>query len=170
MAKALFMELKRKYFTFCPDQGYLDIRVLEIGGYQNVINFYVEANNYVFYDNVYVTAYMDKDVETDIIPYAQYGNQEYIRRYHDNSRFLKFLPYTTEVILVKTYIEKKQVFLNRMCQVFLLAKRAEYNNQQVDYTITEQLDFTAYEAELPEFSNQAQYNSKIEERGSFRKK
>ena len=136
--------------------------MLEIGGYQNVINFYVEANNYVFYDNVYVTAYMDKDVETDIIPYAQYGNQEYIRRYHDNSRFLKFLPYTPEILLVKTYIEKKQVFLQ--------AIRAEYSNQQVDYTITEQLDFTAYEAALPEFSNQAQYNSKIEERGSFRKK
>lgn len=162
MAKALFTELKRKYFTFCPDQGYLDIRVLEIGGYQNVINFYVEADNYVFYDNVYVTAYMDKDVETDIIPYEQYGNQEYIQRYHDNSRYLKFLPYTPEVLLVKTYIEKKQAFLQ--------AIRAEYSNQQVDYTITEQLDFTAYEAALPEFSNQAQYNSKIAERGSFRKK
>ena len=66
-----------------------------------------------------------------------------------------------EVLLVKTYIEKKQVFIQ--------AIRAEYSNQQVDYTITEQLDFTAYEAALPEFSNQAQYNSKIEERGSFRK-
>lgn len=32
------------------------------------------------------------------------------------------------------------------------------------------MDFTAYEAALPNFSNQTQYNSKIEERGSFRKK
>lgn len=162
MAKALFMELKRKYFTIYPEQGYLDIRVLEIGGYKNVINFYVEANNYVFYDNVFVTAYMDKDVETDVIPYPEYGNREDIQRYRDNSRFLKFLPYTPEVLLVKTYIEKKQMFLQ--------AIRAEYSNQQVDYTITEQLDFTAYEAALPEFSSQSQYNNKIEERGSFRKK
>lgn len=162
MAKALFMELKRKYFTFYPEQGYLDIRVLEIGGYKNVINFYVEANNYVFYDNVFVTAYMDKDVETDVIPYPEYGNREDIQRYRANSRFLKFLPYTPEVLLVKTYIEKKQMFLQ--------AIRAEYSNQQVDYTINEQLDFTAYEAALPEFSSQSQYNNKIEERGSFRKK
>lgn len=162
MAKALFMELKRKYFSYYPEQAYLDIRVLEIGGYKNVINFYVEANNYVFYDNVFVTAFMDKDVETDVIPYPQYGNQEDIQRYHDHSRFLKFLPYTPEVLLVKTYIERKQQFLQSL--------RAEYSNQQVDYSIAEQLDFTAYEAALPNFSNQTQYNSKIEERGSFRKK
>ena len=114
MAKALFMELKRKYFSYYPEQAYLDIRVLEIGGYKNVINFYVEANNYVFYDNVFVTAFMDKDVETDVIPYPQYGNQEDIQRYHDHSRFLKFLPYTPEVLLVKTYIERKQQFLQSL--------------------------------------------------------
>ena len=94
--------------------------------------------------------------------YPQYGNQEDIQRYHDHSRFLKFLPYTPEVLLVKTYIERKQQFLQSL--------RAEYSNQQVDYSIAEQLDFTAYEAALPNFSNQTQYNSKIEERGSFRKK
>lgn len=67
-----------------------------------------------------------------------------------------------KVLLVKTYIERKQQFLQSL--------RAEYSNQQVDYSIAEQLDFTAYEAALPNFSNQTQYNSKIEERGSFRKK
>lgn len=162
MAKALFMELKRKYFTLCSEQGYLDIRVLEIGGYKNVIKFYVEANNYVFYQNVFVTAYMDKDVETEIIPYPEYGNREDIQRYHENSRFLKFLPYTPEVLLVKTYIEKKQQLLR--------AIRAEYSNQQADYTIDEQIDFSAYEEVLPKFSNQKEYNEKIGERSNFRKK
>ena len=162
MAKALFMELKREYFLYYPEQAYLDIRVLEIGGYKNVINFYIEANNYVFYNNVFVTAFMDKDVETDIMPYPQYGNQDNIQLYHAHSRFLKFLPYTPEVLLVKTYIERKQQFLKSL--------RTEYSNQQVDYSITNQLDFIAYEAALPNFSSQAQYNSKIEERGSFRKK
>ena len=69
---------------------------------------------------------------------------------------------TPEVLLVKTYVEKKQLFLQSV--------RAEYSNQQADYTITEQFDFIAYEADLPEFTNQAQYDSKIGERGSFRKK
>ena len=162
MAKALFMELKGKYFTLCPEQRYLDIRVLEIGGYKNVINFYIEANNYVFYQNVFVTAYMDKDVETDVIPYPEYGNREDIQRYHENSHFLKFLPYTPEVLLVKTYIEKKQQLLQ--------AIRAEYSNQQADYTIDEQVDFSEYEEVLPKFSNQKEYNEKIEKRGKFRKK
>lgn len=107
MAKALFKALMQKYLSFQKDYGYLDVRILEIGGYKNVINFYVEANNYVFYDNVYVAAFMDKDVETDVIPYPQYGNQEDVNSYYDNSRFLKFLPYTPEVLLVRTYIERK---------------------------------------------------------------
>lgn len=162
MAKALFENLKRKYMSCCPDQDYLDIRVLEIGGYTNVINFYLEASNYIFYDNVYVVAFMDKDVETDIIPYPQFGNQEDTQRYHDNSHFLKFLPYTPEVLLVKTYIQQKHVFLQRI--------RAEYSNQQLDYIVTDQFDFTQYEAELPTFINQNQYNSKIDERGRFRKR
>ena len=162
MAKALFLELKRKYLSFYPNQAYLDIRVLEIGGYKNVISFYMEAKNYVFYDNVYVTAYMDKDVETDVIPYPQYGNTEAIQRYRENCHFLKFLPYTPEVLLVKTYVNKKQSFLQ--------ALHSEYSNQQASYEINEQLDFEAYEAALPEFTDQTQYNKTIEERGSFRKK
>lgn len=162
MAKALFMELTRKYFTFFPEQAYLDIRILEIGGYKNVMNFYIEAHNYVFYDNVFVTAFMDKDVETDIIPYPQFGNQDDIQKYHSNSRYLKFLPYTPEVLLAKTYTEKKQQFLQSI--------RTDYNNQQVDYTIIEMLAFTGYESNLPTFTSLAQYNQKIQERGAFRLK
>lgn len=162
MAKALFMELKRRYFVYFPEQAYLDIRVLEIGGYKNVINFYVEASNYVFYDNVYVAAYMDKDVETDIIPYPQFGNEDAIQAYQDNSRYLKFLPYTPEVLLVKTYLKQKNNLVESM--------RMEYSNQQLDYGIPEQLDFDEYESELPEFADVNQYNRKMEERGAFRKK
>lgn len=40
----------------------------------------------------------------------------------------------------------------------------------MDYIITEALDFVAYETGLPEFTSREQYESKIEERGSYRKK
>lgn len=161
MAKALFMALKSKYIQFYPDKSYLDIRILEIGGYQNVISFYTEANQYVFYDNVYLIAYMDKDVETDIIPYPQFGNQKEIDTYHHNTRFLKFLPYTPEVLLAKIYTSSKRQFLQKL--------KLEYNNQQLDYSL-EQLDFSQYEGDLPYFDNQNDYNNVIGNRGAFRSK
>ena len=161
MAKALFMALKSKYIQFFPEKSYLDIRVLEIGGYKNVISFYTEANQYVFYDNVYLTAYMDKDVETDIIPFPQFGNQKEIEAYQNNNRFLKFLPYTPEILLAKMYSSEKSQLLQKL--------KIEYNNQQLDYTI-DNLDFIQYEADLPAFENQGDYNRTMESRGSFRKK
>ena len=161
MAKAMFNALMRKYFFKCPEQEYLDIRILEIGGYRNVINFFIEADGYIFYDNVFVTAFMDKDVEIDIIPYPQYGNQDIIRKYNDNAKYLKFLPYTPEVLLVKTYQNKRRELLNKL--------RLEYSNQQVEYSISEQLDFSEYETNLPVFSDSGAYNACIEKRGSFRK-
>lgn len=161
MAKALFMALKSKYIQFYPNKSYLDIRVLEIGGYQNVISFYTEASQYVFYDNVYLIAYMDKDVETDIIPYPQFGNKKEIETYHRNSRFLKFLPYTPEVLLAKIYTCSKRQFLQKL--------KREYNNQQLDYSL-DQLDFSQYESDLPHFDNQNDYNTVIGNRGTFRSK
>jgi hypothetical protein len=87
MATSLFFALKQRYITLQNEVNYLDIRNLEIGGFQNVIHFYIEANSYIFYDNIYVAAFMDKDVETDIIPYPQYGNQTLISQYNDNSSY-----------------------------------------------------------------------------------
>ena len=80
---------------------------MEIGGFSNVIHFFIETNNYIFYDNVYVSAFMDKDVETDIIPYPQYRNYEHIQKYNRHSRFLHFLPYTPEVLLAQMFMEQK---------------------------------------------------------------
>lgn len=161
MAKALFTALKIKYIKYYSDKAYLDIRVLEIGGYQNVISFYLEAKQYVFYDNVYLIAYMDKDVETDIIPYPQYGNQKEIDVYRNNHKFLKFLPYTPEVLLVQVYLNYKRGFLQKL--------KTEYNNQQLDY-IAEQLDLSQYNNDLPEFNNQDEYNAVIQDRGRIRTK
>ena len=160
MAKSLFYALKQKYIALQNDSNYLDIRIIELGGFSNIINFYVEANNYIFYDNVYVAAYMDKDVETDIINYPQYGNQEIIRKYNEHSAYLHFLPYTPEVLLIKTLYCYRTELLRALSQ--------EYDNQQLRYSPQETFDFDTYEAEFPEFRSQSDYNAFIEQRGTFR--
>ncbi len=162
MAKALFKELKQKYISLESQYSYLDIRVLAIGGYRNVINFYCEAVNYVFYQNVFVTAFMDKDVETDIIPYPQYGNRKLIDQYTNNCRYLKFLPYTPEVFLFETLENKKRELLASM--------RLHYSNQQLSYTLTDAVDLGTYKAAFPEFQSQTAYNSFIERRSTIRSK
>ena len=48
MATSLFFALKQRYITLQNDVNYLDIRILEIGGFQNVIHFYIEANSLYF--------------------------------------------------------------------------------------------------------------------------
>lgn len=160
MAKSLFFALKQKYIELQSESNYLDIRILEIGGYKNVLNFFVETKNYVFYDNVYVAAFLDKDVETDIIPYSQYGNAEQIKIYQANHAFLHFLPYTPEVLLVKTYYQHKRELIDCL--------KSAYDNQQLTYSTINQFDFEEYEKSFPVFSNQNEYNDFVEKRGHFR--
>lgn len=163
MAKSLLHALVQKYITLQNEDNYLDIRIMEIGGFTNVVKFFVEANNYLFYDNVYVAAFLDKDVETDVIRYPQYGNEESINTYNDNSAYIHFLPYTPEVLLVKLYYEYKNEFLRVL--------KRQYNNQQLDYTMcTDSFDFENYNLSLPDFRDHNEYNNTIELRGSFRKK
>lgn len=162
MAKSFFNALKQKYFTLQNSENFLDIRILEIGGFDNVIHFYVETKDYIFYENTYVVAFMDKDVETDIVPYARFGNQETIRRYEDNATYLHFLPYTPEVYLVKCFQNHKTEFLRYL--------KGLYDNQQLQYSMIETFNFSSYEGTFPEFSNQDEYNEYIAVRGSFRKK
>ena len=162
MGKSLFHALKQKYNLLQEETSYLDIRILEIGGFSNVIHFYLETNNYIFYDNVYVSAFMDKDVETDIIPYPQYGNTSLIQQYHDNSYYLHFLPYTPEVLLIKVFYFYKIDFLRYLKNL--------YDNQQLNYSTDEQFNFADYEQPFPNFNNQREYNNYISQRGAFRDK
>jgi len=162
MAKSLFHALKQKYVSLQSETSYLDIRILEIGGFSNVVHFFLETNNYIFYDNVYVSAFMDKDVETDVIPYSQYGNTDLIEKYYENSYYLRFLPYTPEVLLIDAFYHHKRDLLEYLKNL--------YDNQQLDYSTPENFDFTEYYHEFPLFSNQGEYNAYIEQRGAFRKK
>lgn len=162
MAKSLFHALKQKYISLQNETSYLDIRILEIGGFSNVIHFFIEANNYIFYDNVYFTAFMDKDVETDIIPYPQYSNADLIRDYRGNSYYLRFLPYTPEVLLIIAFYDHKCDLLNYL--------KGLYDNQQLNYQVPECFDFVKYNQPFPNFPNQNEYNTYIEQRGAFRKK
>lgn len=162
MAKGLFFALMQQYNKEQGEKNYLDVRMLEIGGFPNIINFYTEAHNYMFYDNVYVTSFMDKDVETDIIPYDRFGNQELIRQYNENRYYLRFLPYTPEVLLIKTFISYKNELLDKF--------RSEYSNQQLQYSVEQEFDFEIYESPFPDFRDQNEYNNYIRSRGAFRKK
>lgn len=162
MAKSLFHALMQKYISLQGEASFLDVRILPIGGFQNVANFYVETDNYIFYDNVYVAAFLDKDVETDIIPYSEYGNQSTIHIYNENSQYFHFLPYTPEVLLVKAFYNFKARLLRELSLT--------YSNQQLSYSTSVQFDFDEYEAPLPDFQTQDEYNSCIQQRGAFRSK
>lgn len=160
MAKALFFALFNKYKELCPDSNYLDVRVLSVGGYSNIINFYVEADNYIFYDNVYVTAFLDKDVETDIVPYKQFGNRDIIEKYEGNIRKIKFLPYTPEILLYKEMKDNRADLLANI--------RNTYSNQQLNYHVQDIPNFVEYNDQLPDFESQDDYNITIQTRGSIR--
>lgn len=162
MAKAFFSALMRKYIELCPESNYLDIRILGVGGYQNIINFYVEAENYIFYDNVYVTAFLDKDVETDIIPYSIYGNRDIIDVYNQNRRKIHFLPFTPEILLYKELKDERINILNKV--------RLEYCNQQVNYQVVENINLAGYETNMSNFSSQEAYNNTLKVRGGVRGK
>ena len=160
MAKSLFHALMQKYILLQNEASFLDVRVIAIGGFPNVAHFYVEADNYIFYDDIYLAAFLDKDVETDVIPYREYGNDEAISIYDEHSPYFHFLPYTPEVLLVKEFYEFKTQLLQELSHVYL--------NQQLSYTTPGQFDFNQYGAPLPDFHNQEDYNNCIGQRGSFR--
>ena len=160
MAKALFNALFNKYKELCPESNYLDVRIIAVGGYQNIIGFYVDAKDYLFYDNVYVTAFLDKDVETDIIPYKIYGNREIIELYDLNRKKIHFLPYTPEVLLYQVLLNQKDEIIEEL--------RCRLANQQVDYQIQQYIDLSDYNQELPQFNSQNEYNIEIENRGNVR--
>lgn len=161
MAKSLFLALKQKYIAMHDEASYLDIRILEIGGFSNVVNFFVETNNYIFYDNVYVSVFMDKDVETDTIPFPQYSNTEVIRKFNEHRYYMHFLPYTPEVLLIKTFYQHKSNLLRYL--------KNQYNNQQINYSTDKRFDFNLYEQPFPDFNTQNDYNAYVESRGTFRK-
>lgn len=162
MAKTFLLSLVRKYIELCPDSSYLDIRILGVGGYQNIINFYVEADNYIFYENVYVAAFLDKDVETDIIPYSIYGNRDIIDLYNQNKRKIHFLPYTPELLLYKELKDEREYILDKI--------KMEYCNHQVSYQVVENINIAEYEENMLDFTSQAEYNAALEVRGGVRGK
>lgn len=162
MAKSFFYALMQQYLLMQNSSNYLDVRILELGPADNVIHFFIESEQYIFYDNVYVAAFMDKDVETDLIQYPLYANPDLTRKYNEHSAYLHFLPYTPEVFLVKTLYEKRQGLLQKF--------REQYNNQQIQYSCIKIFDFDSYFSDFPNFNTKAEYNSFIKCRGEFRSK
>lgn len=160
MAKSFLNSLIQKYIELTDFGRDLDIRILKVGGYENVISFYKDAKNYVFYDNVYLAAFMDKDVETDIIPYFQYhGAKDMFEVYRKKKKFLHFLPFTPEILLYKVLKEGHKDLIAYL--------KDEYYNQQIDFVV-EEVNMDNYFDPLPTFTNQVEYNSCIQKRGEIR--
>ncbi len=162
MAKCMFRALLSKFNALEQTNQYLDIRILAIGDYKNVLNFYLEAKNYIFYRYTQLAIYLDKDVETDVIPYPQYGNNEFIQSYAQNRPKIKFLPYTPEVLLMHTFTNLKTDLLRYL--------RQRFNCQPLNYDVTEELDFARYNAQFPQLDSLPAYNVFIQDRASFRRK
>ena len=162
MAGCLLESMVRKVNCQKNEFNYLDIRLLEIGGYENVMNFYKEAVNYIFYDNIYVTAFMDLDVKTDVLSYPLYAKKEYYEYYMNNIKQLKFLPYTPEVLLIKVLSLYKPVIIRDLKELFF--------NQQIDFYFVETFNFNEYDCVFPDFSDKKEYNEYMKKRGQFRNK
>lgn len=114
------------------------------------MNFYKEAVNYIFYDNIYVTAFMDLDVKTDVLSYPLYAKKEYYEYYMNNIKQLKFLPYTPEVLLIKVLSLYKPVIIRDLKELFF--------NQQIDFYFVETVNFNEYDCVFPDFSDKKEYN------------
>ena len=159
MAKSFLNSLIQKYIELTRFGRDLDIRILKVGGYENVISFYEDSKNYVFYDNVYLAAFMDKDVETDIIPYPQYCSYKNLFEvYREKNKFLHFLPFTPEILLYKILEEGRKEVIAYL--------KGEYYNQQIDFAV-EKVKMDNYFDPLPTFTNQDEYNSCIKKIGEI---
>ena len=80
--------------------------------------------------------------------------------YNENRRKIHFLPYTPEVLLYQEFKRSKTLIVEKL--------RNEYNNQQINYQLQEQIDIDRYLQPLPQFSSQQEYNNAIKERGNLR--
>jgi len=162
MAKSLLNALLQTFNRLNPEFCYLDIRVIEVGDYKNIMNFYKDASSYIFYSNVFLTAFMDKDVETDIIPFPQYCNHEFVALYEQIRQRMHYLPFTPEVLLYQEFTEYRNQLLNSM--------HTHYQNQQLNYVYDNVSGLVEYTRGFPTVSNQDEYNSVLSDRGKIRKK
>jgi len=160
MARGFMEALIQKYKSIIGEKNYLDIRVMCVGGFANTIEFYIEANGYIFYNNVYVVAFLDKDVKTDIIDYPHFGNTRIIQQFYEHRLRMRFLPFTPEVLLYRIFRDKKVDFLSKF--------RDEYHNQRIDYNIDNAIDFHEYEQPGGTFETQTSYNEWLDMKGTVR--
>ncbi len=160
MANAYFSALKQKYNEIASESDYLDIRILEIGGYQNVIHFFDEAKNSIFYDNVFLTAYLDNDVTTDVLKYRQYCDGKTLSEYDKHGKYINFLPYTPEILLLKYLQSYKNDIISSL--------KKTYSNQQLFYEVRMDLSILDYTENSKFDAELEQYSDYSKRRGKFR--
>ena len=160
MAKFMLSALIKKYNESMNTPNFLDIRILSVGGYSNVIDFYIEANSYVFYDNTYFIAYLDNDVKTDVFDYPNFVNSNILDKYNVNKRMIKFLPFTPEILLYKQLKKQKSKTISYI--------REAYNNQLAYYCIDDVENFENYDSLLTVCNTAADYKALKNSRGKVR--
>lgn len=160
MAKHYYNSMKQLYFTNKPEDNYLDIRIFTLGGFFNIVQFLDETRGSLFYDNIKVVAYLDKDVETDVVEHRAFLDQKWRSLFDKNENAIKFLPYTPEVALAKFIQENGSKIINSMKQL--------YNNQQLQCHWGENIDIEEYLKGIFDGKTQEEYASFTEKRGAFR--
>lgn len=166
MAKYMVEAMRRTYIRVCNDgqAKYIDFRTMYIGPYSSVVNFYKEAKGYVFYDNINLYVLLDKDVETDIIKYPQFGNLQFIDKVNEINRskqHIRYLPWTPEVLLTETIFNKKADFERRIHEI------TPVQTFRINL-LSIRPDYSKYYSAPPIFTNKADYDEFIKERGAFR--
>lgn len=105
-----------------------DYRVIAIGPYTSVVQFHKQTRGGIFTCRTKLLSLLDKDVETDALPYHRsYEPQSnFILTYHELEDKIKFLPSTPEVGICQ-YIEQDHINLT-------VALKAELENHQINIT------------------------------------
>lgn len=117
-AKAFFRALFEKYKSINPNGIILDLRIIPIGGWDNVISFYIQAQKeHVFNDNTFLAVFLDEDAKT---PFMQSKNRNCGGNIH-------FLPYTPELFLHKTLKDYRGEIIQKL--------KKEYSKQFINYSI-----------------------------------
>lgn len=111
-----------------------DYRIIAIGPYTSVIQFHKQTKGGIFTRRTKLLSLLDKDVETDAIPYYRsYEPQSnFMLTYYELEDKIKFLPSTPEVGICQ-YIEQDHIDLTT-------ALKAELENQQINITTCIQED------------------------------
>lgn len=126
-----------------------DYRIIAIGPYTSVVQFHKQTRGSIFTRRTKLLSLLDKDVETDAIPYHRsYEPQSnFMLAYHELEDKIKFLPSTPEVGICQ-YIEQDHRNLTA-------ALKEKLENQQINITACiRENTYIDYQADITSIDDQ----------------